>query len=225
MPCQAPPTACASQSNLINFFLRAHFNVDTLTKPCKQLWSPAQAHEAYAEQQGIRAYSTPFPRKKRTVCGAHVFSSSFYLPSRLLRLVHCVGHQIHLPSPRGGRLHLRQHHGPVRHDPTHESVARALDRGAHVFADVLVRADGPVRRAPPAVHQRLARWDLRQPDLRGPSRLWAPDVEDAAHLCRALPRPAPTGCPARLRQLHQRPALPSAMPLQWLRLLSSEWLE
>ena len=52
MPCQAPSTACASQSNLVNFFLRAHYNVDTLTKPCKQLWSPAQASEAYAEQQG-----------------------------------------------------------------------------------------------------------------------------------------------------------------------------
>ena len=30
--------ACANQANLVNFFLRAHFNVDTLTKPCKKLW-------------------------------------------------------------------------------------------------------------------------------------------------------------------------------------------
>ena len=30
--------ACQNQSNLVNFFLRAHYNVDTLTKPCKKLW-------------------------------------------------------------------------------------------------------------------------------------------------------------------------------------------
>lgn len=48
MPCRTPETACLTQSNLVNFFLRAHYNVDTLTKPCKSLWSPQQAYEAYA---------------------------------------------------------------------------------------------------------------------------------------------------------------------------------
>ena len=35
---KTPSQACANQANLVNFFLRAHFNVDTLTKPCKKLW-------------------------------------------------------------------------------------------------------------------------------------------------------------------------------------------
>jgi hypothetical protein len=30
--------ACSNQANLVNFFLRAHYNVQTLTQPCKRLW-------------------------------------------------------------------------------------------------------------------------------------------------------------------------------------------
>lgn len=55
MPCQGPVTACLNQSNLVNFFLRAHHNVDVLTKPCKPLWSPQQAQEAYEYQQDFCA--------------------------------------------------------------------------------------------------------------------------------------------------------------------------
>lgn len=49
MPCTSVATACSSQANLVNFFLRAHYNVDALTKPCKQLWTPAMAAAAYGQ--------------------------------------------------------------------------------------------------------------------------------------------------------------------------------
>lgn len=49
MPCQSVPVACSSQANLVNFFLRAHYNVDTLTKPCKKLWTPSMAAAAYGQ--------------------------------------------------------------------------------------------------------------------------------------------------------------------------------
>jgi len=55
MPCQGPQTACESQKNLVNFFLRAHHNVDKLTKPCKPLYSPEQASIAYSNQQNFCA--------------------------------------------------------------------------------------------------------------------------------------------------------------------------
>ncbi|TFJ83153.1 hypothetical protein NSK_005542 [Nannochloropsis salina CCMP1776] len=50
MPCQTPAQACATQSSLVNFFLRAHHRVDQRTQPCKSLWTPAMAAEAYAYQ-------------------------------------------------------------------------------------------------------------------------------------------------------------------------------
>lgn len=50
MPCQAPDVACLNQNNLVNFFLRAHHSVDVKTKPCKALWSPQMAAEAYTYQ-------------------------------------------------------------------------------------------------------------------------------------------------------------------------------
>lgn len=49
MPCQGPATACASQAGLVNFFLRAHYHVDALTKPCKKLWTPSMAAAAYGQ--------------------------------------------------------------------------------------------------------------------------------------------------------------------------------
>jgi hypothetical protein len=55
MPCQGIVTACQNQQNLVNFFLRAHHNVDKLTKPCKPLYSPQQAAEAYTNQQNFCA--------------------------------------------------------------------------------------------------------------------------------------------------------------------------
>jgi len=50
MPCQSPDVACLTQTNLVNFFLRAHHSVDVKTKPCKTLWSPQMAAEAYTYQ-------------------------------------------------------------------------------------------------------------------------------------------------------------------------------
>lgn len=50
MPCQPPDVACLTQTNLVNFFLRAHHSVDVKTKPCKALWSPQMAAEAYTYQ-------------------------------------------------------------------------------------------------------------------------------------------------------------------------------
>ena len=53
MPCQGPEVACENQSNLINFFLRAHHNVDKHTKPCKQMWSQEMALDAYQNVTGF----------------------------------------------------------------------------------------------------------------------------------------------------------------------------
>jgi len=50
MPCQPPSVACLTQINLVNFFLRAHHSIDVKTKPCKALWSPQMAAEAYTYQ-------------------------------------------------------------------------------------------------------------------------------------------------------------------------------
>lgn len=55
MPCQSPETACQNRANLVNFYLRAHHNVDKLTKPCKPLYSPQQAAEAYTYEQNFCA--------------------------------------------------------------------------------------------------------------------------------------------------------------------------
>jgi hypothetical protein len=52
---KTPSQACANQANLVNFFLRAHFNVDTLTKPCKKLW--------WGEGEGFRNFFFFFERK------------------------------------------------------------------------------------------------------------------------------------------------------------------
>lgn len=42
-------------ASLVNFFLRAHHNVDTHTKPCKNIYSPALAANMYTTQQGFCA--------------------------------------------------------------------------------------------------------------------------------------------------------------------------
>ena len=50
MPCQPPEVACTTRSYLVNFFLRAHHNVDRHTKPCKKLWSPQEAEITYGNE-------------------------------------------------------------------------------------------------------------------------------------------------------------------------------
>ena len=56
MPCAGPMTgACDSQSGLVNFFLRAHYNVDRLNKPCKKLWTPSMAAAAYGQVEDFCA--------------------------------------------------------------------------------------------------------------------------------------------------------------------------
>lgn len=50
MPCQPPEVACTTRSYLVNFFLRAHHNVDGHTKPCKKLWSPQEAAITYGNE-------------------------------------------------------------------------------------------------------------------------------------------------------------------------------
>ena len=60
MPCQGPVTACSNQANLVNYFLRAHYNVDTLTKPCKKLWTPSMAAAAYGQVEDFCANNIVF---------------------------------------------------------------------------------------------------------------------------------------------------------------------
>lgn len=55
MPCQGAVKACESQSNLVNFFLRAHANVRANTQPCSKLWSPAMAAAAYTNKYAFCA--------------------------------------------------------------------------------------------------------------------------------------------------------------------------
>lgn len=101
MSCQAPSIACASQSNLVNFFLRAHFNVDTLTKPCKRLWSPAQAHEAYAEQQG-KSTTVPAMRCNKARVGSPDFQTGYSRAKRMFQFCASPTPQIFVQLPPCG---------------------------------------------------------------------------------------------------------------------------
>lgn len=48
MPCTTVETACVRRELLVDFFLRAHHNVDIHNKPCKPLWTRQQAIDAFA---------------------------------------------------------------------------------------------------------------------------------------------------------------------------------
>ena len=101
MPCQGPALACTNGTLLVNFFLRAHHNVDIHTKPCKPMWSPAQATAAYAEEQcaprsapqlpcvaaSCLAQTLPSPN-----LNLHSSPSPLTLRPQVLRDGYCVGH-------------------------------------------------------------------------------------------------------------------------------------
>ncbi|GAX84633.1 hypothetical protein CEUSTIGMA_g12054.t1 [Chlamydomonas eustigma] len=50
MPCQSVEAACTTQPYLVNWFLRAHYNVGRHTNPCRTLWTPEQAAKVYGSE-------------------------------------------------------------------------------------------------------------------------------------------------------------------------------